>query len=120
MNDTTRCFLCYSQLKSLKNCYNKQYKKYWLKRYCQANINHTCVFYTDSISKKIISLTITVLHNSKQSMIAEFDFKDNNTTIKMLENNKEINKIEIPKIIEPDFPKLEEFKEKIRSYVLFS
>jgi len=53
-------------------------------------------------------------------MIAEFDFKDNNTTIKMLENNKEINKIEIPKIIEPDFPKLEEFKEKIRSYVLFS
>lgn len=117
MNDTNRCPICFTQLKIYKNAVLNG-NQLLIKKICHSGLNHVFSCFTDPTSKNVVFVKFSL--NNTYSFFTEIDYDKNSTVILGIKNSKESFRYEIPKIIEADFPKLEQFKEKIKLYVSFS
>jgi len=80
-------------------------------------MNHNIQFYVDGYTGKVDFLTLSLDH--KYSKYIEFDFVNQKCKISCFKNGQ-MQYINVPKIIIPDFPKLTALKERISMYITFS
>jgi hypothetical protein len=114
MKDIKFCPICNSKLYSVKNSFNKNI----IQRQCRYGINHYVLFYSNTISNNIDWFKINL--NCDNSIFIEIYFNEGKTIISCMKQGYENIRISIPKIIQPDFPYLISFKERIKMYVSLS
>ena len=108
MEDTLTCPICNNKL---RNLYLIDFQ---IERTC-VGINHTLQFIVKN--KQVLFLKTSL--ESNYSKFIDIDFVDKKCKIIMLKMSKPFY-IEIPKLLEPDFPLLLSLKEKVSLYVTFS
>lgn len=122
MDDTTTCPICGNTLRNIilkdKFLHLINKRATFVERTCSKGMNHSLQIFTEVDGYSKVHL-LKVSLNSKYSRFIEIDFHNNRCKISCLKNNIPYT-IEIPKIIEPDFPDLEKLKEKVGIYVSFS
>lgn len=120
MDDTAMCPICGEKFRNLHfpNKHLPQFNKTanFTERTC-AGLNHVIVVYADNDTKKIDYIKLSL--NPKYSKYLEINFVQNKCRIHCMKEG-ESQYIDIPKMIEPDFPTLEKLKEKVSLYVVFS
>ena len=120
MDDTLVCPLCGNKLRNTKEVadYLFPLKKFgeWMERVCTGP-NHVIQFFTDLKTGQVDFLKISL--NPKYSRFMEIDYINQRCRVITLKNNKP-EYIDIPKMIEPDFPDLIKLKERVSMYVVFS
>ena len=89
----------------------------YAERVCSEGYNHIVIFWTDKDTKKVDLIKISL--NPKYSRFLEIDYVNQKCRITCAKDG-EYEYIEVPKIIEPDFPLLEKLKEKVSVYIIFS
>jgi len=121
MNDTLLCPICGNKLRSLrlKDKYLHSIDKTanYQERTCSQGMNHSLQIFTDEETGKIDFLKMSL--NPKYSRYVEIDFFNLKSRINCLKVGKPYY-IDIPKMIDPDFPELLKLKERISLYVTFS
>ena len=120
MDDTTSCPICNNKLRSLKlsNKYLHPIAKTanFYERTCNGT-NHTLQFYTDMSTKKVDLIKVSI--TPTYSRFIEVDFLNQKSRIfYVIESKSEC--VEIPKVLELDFPDLIRLKEKISLYATFN
>ena len=121
MDDTSYCPICGSVLR-VKNHKNKllypiNKTSDYVERLCTRSYNHILVLWTDKHTKKIDKVKMTL--DGRYSKFVEIDFVNKQIVIICAQNSIYYN-IYLDKFIEPDFPDLNEFKNKINLYLTFS
>lgn len=120
MEDTALCPICHNKLRSLKliNKYLHPIDKkgFFYERIC-SRPNHTVHFFADGYAHQIDYLRFSLDH--RYSKFLEIDFVHKKCRIVCFKLCVP-SYIEIPKMIEPDFPLLKNLKSKISMYVTFS
>jgi uncharacterized protein YbaR (Trm112 family) len=121
MDDVLHCPICGNKLKTNHHT-NKLLHPTgktvdYAERICSEWPNHILAIWTDKASKKVDLLKFSL--NPKYSRFLEIDYVNQKCRI-ICTKEGEIQNIEIPKMIEPDFPDLEKLKERVSLYVVFS
>jgi hypothetical protein len=121
MKDTLYCPICNNKLKNKKlknqNLYLINNCSDYIERTCSDGFNHTLQFFTEQKTKKVHLLKTSLNHN--YSKFIEIDYLNNKSRISCFKMGKP-EYIEIDKVIDTDFPKLDNLKNKINTYVAFS
>lgn len=119
MQDTKNCPICGDKMRSITE--NNKFTQTisqdsYIKRTCHGH-NHIIQFFTNENTKNVdfIKLSLSVNY----SKFITIDFLNNKSQIQCLSNSKK-SFIDIPKIIEPDFPSLKNLKEKVSLLITFS
>lgn len=119
MDDSLLCPICGNKFRNvnLNNRYLHPIGKTadFIERTCSQGMNHVIQIYYDGQRVDFVRLSL----NPKYSKFLEIDFLNQKCRISCLKNGK-AEYIEIPKMIEPDFPLLEKLKERVSLYVVFS
>lgn len=119
MDDTLYCPVCGNKLKTnhhkkkILHAINKTAN--YAERVCSDGHNHIVDVWVDKATKKVDLLRLSI----KYSRIFEVDYVNQKCRIVSVKDG-EYQYIDIPKIIEPDFPDLEKLKERVKLYILFS
>lgn len=121
MEDTLLCPICQNKMRSI-NLHNRHIhplKKIsdYIERSCVADVTHTIQFFTDTNIDKIDYLRISI--DPFSAIHLENNYIDNKSLIFCFKNNV-AQVIEVPKVIDLDFPNLQKTKEKIYLYITFS
>jgi hypothetical protein len=121
MEDVSTCPICNNKLRTVRltNKYLHPLKKTatFFERTCGTGMNHSLQFFADEKTHQIDFLKFSLDH--KYSKFLEVDFLHQTCRISCLKMG-EAHYIEIPKMVELDFPNLERLKERIAMYVVFS
>lgn len=121
MADTLNCPICSSKLRTVrltnKFLFGVNKSSNYIERTCSLGMNHSLQFFTDEKTKKIDFIKISLNH--KYSRFIELDFHNQKSKISCLKSGK-AEYIEVPRLLEPDFPNLEKLKEKVSVIVSFS
>ena len=121
MDDILHCPICGNKLRTshhpnkLLHAINKTAD--YAERICSEGHNHIVAIWTNKATKKVDLLKLSL--NSKYSRFLEIDYVNQKCRITCAKNG-EYDYIDIPKMIEPDFPDLEKLKERVSLYILFS
>lgn len=89
----------------------------YAERICSDGHNHVVTLWADKNTNKVDLLRMSL--NSKYSRFLELDYVNQKCRITCAKNG-EYEHIDIPKMIEPDFPDLTKLKERVSLYILFS
>lgn len=89
----------------------------YAERRCSDGHNHIVSFWTDKYTKQVDLLKISLKPN--YTRFIEIDYVNQKCRI-TCQKDGEYEYIEIPKMIEPDFPDLVKLKERVGLYVVFS
>ena len=120
MIDTNKCPICSEKLKNrkLKNHYLYFVENIsdYIEKTCSNGMNHTVQIFTDVKTKKIHLLKTSLSHD--YSKFIEFDFLNSKSRISYFKLGIP-EYINIKKLINPDFPKLINIKDKVNTYVNF-
>lgn len=120
MDDVILCPICNTKLRNhnenQKIIHKINKKSDYVERIC-ATAYHSFVMWVDKKTKQVDLLKMSL--NSDYSRFIWVDFYNKKSTIICLKQNDE-ETIEIPKIIEPDFPDLKDLKERVGMYIVFS
>jgi hypothetical protein len=121
MDDTTACPICGNKMRTnhLENKLLHPVGKIadYAERACVSNYNHVIMLWTDKTTKKIDLIKISL--NKQSSRFIEIDYINQKCRITCAKEG-EYDYIEIPKMIEPDFPSLTNLKERVSMYITFS
>lgn len=120
MDDTVTCPICNNKLRTTTSVsYLFPVKKLgdFIERSCVLGVNHTIQFFTDMKTCKVDFLRISL--NPKYSIFLEVDYVNERCRIACMKNSKPTY-IEIPKMLDLDFPSLDKIKAKVEMYVTFS
>lgn len=119
MKDTLICPICFNKLSNKE--INSQLpdvpegNKY-IQRTCKNGIGHFLQIYTDP-NGKVQSLLMTLGYDKTVRM----NYSNNTTTFILKSAMYDDGQVLlVPRILTPDFPKLEKLKEKLSLYTLFS
>lgn len=121
MDDALRCPICGNKFKT-----NHHVKKLlypinkvadYAERQCGEGHNHILTLWTDKSTKQVDLIKLSL--NPKYSRFLEIDYVNQKCRI-ICAREGEYEYIDIPKMIEPDFPDLAKLKEKVALYVVFS
>lgn len=120
MDDTLACPICGNKFRNI-NCENKLLHDIgktanYVERTC-TEMNHCLQLFTDKETKQVDLLKLSL--NPKYSRYLEIDFLNQKCRINCLKDNKS-EYIDIPKMIQPDFPHLTKLKERVSMYIVFS
>lgn len=121
MDDASLCPICGNKLKTRHHS-NKilpstgQISDY-AEKICSEGHNHIVSFWLNKATKKIDFLKLSL--SPKYSRFFEIDYVSQKCRITCMKDG-EMEYIDIPKMIEPDFPLLTKLKEKVALYVTFS
>lgn len=121
MDDVRLCPICQNKLRTkkigYKNLTNGSKVANYIERTCTKGMNHTLQLFTDGYTNKVDLLKFSL--NPRYSRFFEVDYHHSKCRIYCMKMGKpEI--IEVPKMIEPDFPNLKKLIEKVAIYVIFS
>lgn len=121
MQDVQLCPICSAKLQSVSK---KKRKLHWINKVstyaekkCVKGHNHSLQLFTDKLTGKIDLLKFSLEAN--YSKFIEIDFVNQRCRINCLKASVS-SYIDIPGIIEPDFPALEKLKQKVSLYVMLS
>ena len=121
MDDILRCPICSNKLRS---SHRSNYLLHpvgktadYTSRTCSTGHSHVVVLWTDRTTKQVDLLKISLKPN--YSRFVEIDYVNRRCRVTCLKDGN-YEYIEIPKMIEPDFPDLVKLKERVGLYVLFS
>lgn len=89
----------------------------YAERVCSQGYNHTVTLWSDKTTKQVDMIKISL--NPKYSRWLEIDYVNQKCRITCAKDG-EYEYIDIPKMIEPDFPDLVKLKERVSLYVVFS
>ena len=121
MDDTPTCPVCGNKLRTVrtKNKYLHWISKTanYAERVCSKGMNHSLQIFTDEETRQVDMLKLSL--NPKYSRYLEIDFVNQKCRINCMKEGKS-EYIQIPKMIEPDFPDLVKLKERVSMYVVFS
>ena len=121
MKDTTLCPICCSKFKNLKRdnytLDNLHKTADYIERKCFTNLNHSVKIFADKNTNQIDYIKLSINHH--YSVYAEIDFINKKTIINCLKDGEK-RSIQVPKILEPDFPELNLFRDKINLFIIFS
>lgn len=121
MNDILYCPICNSKLqnKKMNNHFLHSSSKLgnFVERKCIKGMNHFIIFFTDVDSKKIVFLKTSLDHT--HSKLLEVNFHKSTSQIYCFKMG-ESKRIDIPKVLELDFPSMEKIKEKVNLLITFS
>ncbi len=121
MDDVSHCPICGNKLrtshhtKKLLHATGKTSD--YAERICSDGHNHVVSIWADKTTKQVDLLRLSL--NSKYSRFLEIDYVNKKCRITCAKNG-EYEYIDIPKMIEPDFPDLVKLKERVSLYILFS
>lgn len=122
MNDTLICPICSCKLRNLKwnnkHLENVNKKADYIERKCTQYLNHSLKFFTDKNTKQVDFIKLSLNH--RYSVYAEIDFVNKITTVNCFKNSEKQKSIQIPKVLELDFPELETLREKVNLFITFS
>lgn len=119
MDDFSCCQICGSTLRVSKRV-NISFTTpgiILLERTCAAK-DHVLQIFVDTNTKKIHKLRMALSPN--YTKIVEFDFITKKTKIEHYKMSKIVSSMEIPRLIELDFPTLKKLKEKISLYMMYT
>lgn len=120
MDDTLLCPICSNKLKTItkKNTYlhyiNSQ-GNYYI-RICSSGINHFLKLITDIQTKKVVLVNFSV--DKTYSKFVSLDFFNKKSWITCFKNNIP-NIIKMDRLLEPDFPQLNNISQKVKLLVTF-
>lgn len=121
MDDVLTCPVCGSKMRNIhtdnKLLHPVGKTANYTERVC-AGHNHTISLWADKETKQVDFLKISL--NSEYSRWIEVDYVNQKCRIICRSKQGENEYIEIPKILEVDFPDLVKLKEKVSIYILFS
>jgi hypothetical protein len=89
----------------------------YAERVCSKGYNHVISLWADKETKQVDLIKISL--NPKYSRFLEIDYVNQKCRITCAKDG-EYEYIEIPKMIEPDFPDLVKLKERVNLYIVFS
>lgn len=119
MDDILTCPICGNKMRTnhLKNklLHPVQKTANYAERCCTNQ--HVVMFWVDKATKKVDLIKISL--SPKYSRFIEIDYVNQKCRITCAKDGEEEH-IEIPKMIEPDFPDLVALKERVNLYVVFS
>jgi hypothetical protein len=110
IKDTKICPICQNDLKSIK-------RGTTIERNCIHSPNHSLQFFVDQKTKEINLIKFSL--NPQYSIFVEINYKLGNSRVICLINGQP-QYINVPKILEPDFPELKQLKKKVDFYVIMS
>lgn len=121
MNDTLTCPICQNKLRSIKTPNKRLYwigkTSNYIERVCSRGINHSLQFFTDEKTDQVDMLKLSL--NPNYSRHLEIDFCNQKCRIRNIKDGT-FEHIDIPRLIEPDFPALAKLKETISIFMVFS
>lgn len=121
MDDTLVCPICENKLRTIritnKHLFPVNKTANYAERTCSEGMNHSLQLFTDEETGQIDFLKISL--NPKYSRYIEIDFINQKCRINCMKNGKS-EYIDVPKMIEPDFPALVKLKERVSLYIVFS
>lgn len=121
MDDVLLCPICGNKMRTShqqnKLLHEVEKTADYASRVCSNQPNHVVILWTDKETKKVDLLKISL--NPKYSRFIEIDFVNQKCRITCAKEG-EYEYIDIPKMIEPDFPDLTKLKERVSLYVVFS
>lgn len=122
MQDVLVCPICSSKLKSVAK--KKRKTLHWInktgtytEKTCVSGHNHSLLLFCDKATGKIDLIKFSL--EADYSKFIEIDFINQKCRIHCLKAGQP-NYIDVPGIIEPDFPLLEKLKQKVSLFVTFS
>ena len=115
MDDIRICPICNNNLIPRPSLHSSKRGGKIIERIC-TGINHLFQIFVEN--GKVDYLKISL--KPDYSVFFVIDYYNNKCIISCLKNGKSEHDIEIPRIIEPDFPDLVKLKEKISLYVVLS
>lgn len=121
MDDVLCCPICNSKLRTShlnrKLLHPVGKTADYAERVCSGGYNHIVSLWTDKSTNTVDFLKISL--NAQYSRFLEIDFINQKCRITCVKDS-EYEYIEIPKMLEPDFPDLIKLKERISLYITFS
>lgn len=122
MDDTTSCPICGNKLRNVYMSHRFMHAidkaSSYVERTCVGGMNHSLQFFTDTAIEKPTVDLIKVSLNPSLNRFIEINFiNDKSRVYCMKDGRNEI--IELPKMLELDFPDLVKLKNKINIYVVF-
>lgn len=121
MDDVLNCPICGNKLRT--SHHTNKYVPFieqtgdYAERICSTGHNHIIAIWTNKETKKVDFIRLSL--NSKYSRFLEIDYVGQKCRITCAKEG-EYEYINIPKMIEPDFPDLVKLKERVGLYVVFS
>jgi len=120
MQDTKYCPICGDLMRSnkLKNRLITFVDKTsdYIERTC-AGLNHCLQIFVDEKTKQVDLLKMSL--TSKYDIFIFLDYYNTKSQIVCYKNNKQMSKIDVSKIIDPDFPDLKNLKSKVSLFITF-
>jgi hypothetical protein len=120
MDDVLNCPICGTKMRTIhhknKHLYPIEQTADYEERLCTGP-SHVIAIWFNKGTKKVDFMKLSL--NPKYSRFLEIDWVHEKCRITCVRDG-EYEYIEIPKMIEPDFPDLTKLKEKVNLYVVFS
>lgn len=121
MDDILDCPICGNKLRNLYMSHRYMHAigkaSSYIERTCVGGMNHSLQFFTDSENNKIDLIKVSL--NPKLNRFVEVNFFSNKSRILCMKEGRD-ESIELPKMLELDFPDLIKLRNKIALYVVFS
>jgi uncharacterized protein YbaR (Trm112 family) len=121
MQDMLCCPICGNKLRTIRKSrkllpmVNKTAN--YAERTCTLGMNHTLQIFSDEDTTQVDLLKLSLAPDYSRFVMIDFI----NQKCKILCFKEGVSEyIDIPKMVEPDFPELEKLKEKISMFVVFS
>jgi hypothetical protein len=114
VQDTLLCPICQEKLRNIKTfrVFDHLEHQLYTERTC-SRLNHMVMFFTNEQTKQVDFLKMSL--NPKYSRFLEVNFLDQTCRVSLMNENVP-DYIQIPKMVELDFPSLTKLKEKIELY----
>lgn len=120
MDDTKSCPICGNKLRNSRR-YKFSIDKFkfidYFERSC-TKYNHVLRMFSDEDTNQVDLIRITL--SPSYSKLIEIDFLNQSTKISILKMSKIEYSVNLPRLIEPDFPNLTKLQDKIQFYMTYS
>jgi len=121
MQETWHCPICGDKMRGIKHknttIYFLEKTSDYSERIC-SGLNHCIQIYVDEQTNQVDLLKLSL--NPTYDRFIFIDFFNQKCKVVCLKNNQESISINIPKMIEPDFPELLNLKDRVSMFICFT
>jgi len=122
MDDTLLCPICGNKFRNVnlinRHLYSVDKTANFVERTCSDGMNHVLQLFVDTSTGKVDFMKLSL--NPKYSKYLEIDFLNQKCRINCMKDGRTVQYINIPKMLDLDFPDLIKMKERVSLYIVFS